>query len=93
MLSLFLGKIKLTPIKVEEFVKYCNTRRKHTIIDTLEFDKTNSRDDDSGVSYAIGDFVCYPKKDEMNNILSIRCPQPVPKILNLPYLYNQSACF
>jgi len=48
-----LGKIKLTPIKVEEFVKYCNTRRKHTIIDTLEFDKTNSRDDDSGVSYAI----------------------------------------
>ena len=35
-----LGKIKLTPIKVDEFVKYCNTRRKHTIIDTLEFDKT-----------------------------------------------------
>ena len=29
-----LGKIKLTPVKVEEFVKYCNTRRKHIIIDT-----------------------------------------------------------
>ena len=35
-----LGKIKLTPVKIEEFIKYCNTRRKHAIIDNLEFDKT-----------------------------------------------------
>lgn len=35
-----LGKIRLAPVKVEEFIKYCNTRRKHAIIDTLEFDKT-----------------------------------------------------
>merc|ERR1712223_2319364 len=50
-----LGKIKLTPIKVDEFVKYCNTRRKHTIIDTLEFDKTKScgSDEDFGISYLI----------------------------------------
>merc|ERR1711899_250485 len=50
-----LGKIKLTPIKVEEFLKYCNTRRKHTIIDTLEYDKTASSTDEEsgGVSYLI----------------------------------------
>ena len=50
-----LGKIKLTPVKVEEFVKYCNTRRKHIIIDTLEFDKTkgSGNDEESGISYLI----------------------------------------
>ena len=31
---------RLTPVKVEEFIRYCNLRRKHSIIDTLEFDKT-----------------------------------------------------
>ena len=40
-----LGKIKLTPVKIEEFVKYCNTRRKHAIIDNLEFDKTSEGSD------------------------------------------------
>lgn len=35
-----LGKIKTTPIKVADFLKYCNLRRKHEIIDSLEFSKT-----------------------------------------------------
>ena len=42
-----LGKIKLTPVKIEEFIKYCNTRRKHAIIDNLEFDKTIEPRDES----------------------------------------------
>ena len=47
-----LGKIKLTPVKVEEFVKYCNTRRKHAIIDNLEFDKTSDGSDNKALKAA-----------------------------------------
>ena len=45
-----LGKIRLTPVKVEEFIKYCATRRKHAIIDTLEYDKTVHEDSQSNGS-------------------------------------------
>ena len=47
-----LGKIRLTPVNVKDFVRYCATRRKHAIIDTLEFDKTTGESPgDNGVSY------------------------------------------
>ena len=35
----------MIPVKVEEFIRYCNFRRKHVIIDTLEFDKTIEKSD------------------------------------------------
>ena len=42
----------MIPVKVEEFIRYCNFRRKHVFIDTLEFDKTlENSDNDPTITF------------------------------------------
>ena len=43
----------MIPVKVEEFIRYCNFRRKHVFIDTLEFDKTlENSDNDPTITFS-----------------------------------------
>ena len=43
----------MIPVKVEEFIRYCNFRRKHVFIDTLEFDKTlENSDSDPEITFS-----------------------------------------
>ena len=65
-----LGKIKLTPVKVEEFVKYCNTRRKHAIIDNLEFDKTSDGSENKALKAAA---LKNPRKNQNPAVVAQDC--------------------
>ncbi len=74
---------RLTPVKIDDFIRYCNVRRKHAIIDTLEFDQTMAieakqrKNNKQGISFL---FAHRNKGKNQNQVLSrnyLKSPGPI----------------